>query len=65
MVVGQILVGPNHDLGSDAGTYQILASGAVFGVIANVTRITGLVLVGIPVIVASDLPPGLVQTCGI
>ncbi|CAG7619090.1 cytochrome c oxidase assembly protein [Leucobacter soli] len=70
VVVGQILVGPNHDLGSDAGTYQALVTGAVFGVlvIAALRTITGrtlepviairltrLILVGVPVIVASDL----------
>lgn len=70
VVVGQILVGPNHDLGSDAGTYQTLATGAVFGVIviaairaargdrfdpAIVTRLTRFVLVGIPLIVATDV----------
>lgn len=70
VVVGQILVGPNHDLGSDAGTYQTLATSAVFGVVmiaairaaaghsldpTIATRITKLVLFGVPVIVASDL----------
>ncbi|MEV8339589.1 MULTISPECIES: cytochrome c oxidase assembly protein [Leucobacter] len=70
VVVGQILVGPNHDLGSDAGTYQTLATGAVFGVIiiaairaaqgrrfdpVIVTRLTRFVLVGIPLIVATDV----------
>jgi len=70
VVVGQILVGPNHDLGSDAGTYQAIITAAVFGVIVIaglrvatgrridpviVTRIARLVLVGLPLIVASDL----------
>ncbi|KAB1641436.1 cytochrome c oxidase assembly protein [Gulosibacter chungangensis] len=70
VVVGQILVGPDHDIGSDAGTYQTLATGAVFGVsvIAAiraaqgrsldpviVTRLTRFVLVGIPLIVVTDV----------
>lgn len=70
VVVGQILVGPDHDIGSDAGTYQTLATGAVFGVIviaairagrgyrfdpAIVTRLTRFVLVGIPLIVVTDV----------
>ena len=70
VVVGQILVGPNHDLGSDAGTYQTLATGAVFGVIliaairaasgrtldpVIVTRLTSFVLAGIALIIATDL----------
>ncbi|SJM64267.1 Copper resistance protein D [Agrococcus casei LMG 22410] len=33
VVVGQILVGPEHDFGSDAGVYQSLLTSAVFGVI--------------------------------
>lgn len=70
VVVGQILVGPNHDFGSDAGIYQTLLTNALFGVILIAalrvtfvntitqeisTRIRWLLLVGIPVIVASDL----------
>ncbi len=34
IVVGQILVGPNHDLGSDAGVYQALGTHATFGLAA-------------------------------
>ncbi|MGP5078674.1 cytochrome c oxidase assembly protein [Brachybacterium alimentarium] len=30
-VVGQVLVGPNHDVGSDAGTIQLLAAGLLLG----------------------------------
>ncbi|MDI6024125.1 cytochrome c oxidase assembly protein [Leucobacter sp. UT-8R-CII-1-4] len=33
VVVGQILVGPEHDFGSDAGVYQSLLTSAVFGVV--------------------------------
>lgn len=33
VVVGQILVGPDHDFGSDAGVYQSLLTSAVFGVV--------------------------------
>ncbi len=70
VVVGQILVGPNHDLGLDAGTYQTLLTSAVFGVILIVamrvawgetlspeisSRVTALVLVGIPLIAAADV----------
>ena len=31
VVVGQLLVGPNHDIGSDAGALQTLAAGALLG----------------------------------
>lgn len=70
VVVGQILVGPNHDLGSDAGIYQVLLTSGIFGVILIAavravvgrpfcteisTRITWMVLVGLPIIVTSDL----------
>ena len=70
VVVGQILVGPNHDIGSDAGIYQTLATGAVFGVIIIAairaahgqsldpiiaTRFTRFVLVGGVLIVITDV----------
>ena len=31
MVVGQILVGPNHDIGGDAGALQTIAAGVLLG----------------------------------
>ncbi|MDT9702868.1 cytochrome c oxidase assembly protein, partial [Streptomyces sp. P17] len=31
VVVGQILVGPGHDFGTDAGTVQTIAAAALFG----------------------------------
>lgn len=70
VVVGQILVGPNHDIGGDTGTYQTLASGAIFGVILIATiraaqgrsldpvvktRLTRFVLVGIVFIACTDV----------
>ncbi|MBN9188465.1 cytochrome c oxidase assembly protein [Microbacterium sp.] len=33
VVVGQVLVGPDHDYGSDAATFQTLAAAALFGTI--------------------------------
>lgn len=33
VVVGQVLVGPNHDFGSDAAIYQTVASQLLFGVV--------------------------------
>lgn len=70
VAVGQILVGPNHDFGSDAGYYQSLLTSAVFGTILVIAirHSTGRMLapeilsrffrfaaIGIPVIMASDL----------
>lgn len=70
VAVGQILVGPDHDFGSDAGYYQSLLTSAVFGTILVIAirHATGRMLapeilsrffrfaaVGIPVIVASDV----------
>lgn len=70
VVVGQILVGPDHDIGSDAGIYQTLATGAVFGVIVIAAiraarghrfdpviaiRLTKFALFGIPLIIVTDV----------
>ena len=70
VVVGQILVGPNHDFGSDAGIYQALLTSAAFGLVlvGAVRTLTGRLIdpiilwrlgktlvVLLPVIVASDL----------
>ncbi|RGE21460.1 cytochrome c oxidase assembly protein [Leucobacter sp. wl10] len=70
VVVGQILVGPNHDFGSDAGAYQTLLANAVFGTVLVIamraaagrtlapeisTRFFRFAAVGLAVIVASDL----------
>lgn len=43
VVVGQILVGPGHDLGSDAGIYQAIAVAVLFGaiVVAAIRVATG------------------------
>lgn len=70
VVVGQILVGPNHDLGGDAGAYQSLLTNAAFGVVLVaimrvatgrpiapeiMTRIFWILAVALPVVAASDL----------
>ena len=70
VAVGQILVGPNHDFGSDAGIYQTLLTSAAFGLLlVGAARVlTGRLIdplilwrlgktlaVLLPVIVASDL----------
>lgn len=70
VVVGQILVGPNHDLGSDGGIYQTLLASAAFGLLlvgsvrvltgrliepAILARLGKTLIVMLPVIMASDL----------
>lgn len=70
VAVGQILVGPGHDIGSDAGIYQAIAVAVFFGaiVVAATRVLTGrlvaaeslrrLILVGafaLPVIVITEL----------
>ncbi|MGO2141177.1 MAG: cytochrome c oxidase assembly protein [Leucobacter sp.] len=70
VVVGQILVGPEHDLGSDAGIYQSLLTSAAFGVILLagirvasgrlvsveiLPRIFLLIAFTLPVVVGADL----------
>ncbi|SEE14694.1 cytochrome c oxidase assembly protein [Ruania alba] len=69
VVVGQILVGPNHDFGSDAGIYQALVAPAVFGlmVVATIRVLSGrpiapeilarlcvTIAVLLPVLIAAD-----------
>lgn len=70
VVVGQILVGPDHDFGSDAGIYQSVLADAAFGLLviaalrtaagrpiapAILTRLLTTLAVLLPVIVAADL----------
>lgn len=70
VVVGQVLVGPDHDFGSDAAIIQTLAANVCFGVIivatlrvasgrlvpvASLRRLFLIAAVGLPVIAATDL----------
>ena len=70
VVVGQVLVGPDHDFGSDAAIIQALAATAMFGTLAvaalrvasgrlipfvALTRIAIISAVALPVIVVTDL----------
>lgn len=41
-IVGQVLVGPNHDIGSDTGTIQILAAGILLGPVLVAAGIQGI-----------------------
>ncbi|HWL60522.1 MAG TPA: cytochrome c oxidase assembly protein [Microbacteriaceae bacterium] len=69
VVVGQVLVGPDHDYGSDAAIFQTLAATVGFGVIvvatlrvatgrslpaASLRRLLLVVAVALPVIVVTD-----------
>ncbi len=70
VVVGQILVGPEHDFGSDAGAYQTLLTNAVFGALMvasfrvasgrllapeMLTRMFKALAVALVVVVAADI----------
>lgn len=70
VVVGQILVGPDHDFGSDAGIYQALVAAAVFGLLVVATirvlsgrpiapeilvRLFATLAVLLPVLIAADV----------
>lgn len=70
IVVGQVLVGPSHDLGGDAAVLQALASYPLFGAVtvlaiqhllggtvheATWRRLLKLAAVAVPVIVATDV----------
>lgn len=70
VVVGQILVGPDHDLGSDAGIYQAVVAAAVFGLLLVATirvlsgraidpqiliRLLTTIAVLLPVVIAADV----------
>ena len=70
VVVGQVLVGPDHDFGSDAGIIQSVVLAVVFGVLAvlavrvlggrrlrpdAIRRLGIVVAVGLPIAIAAEL----------
>lgn len=70
VVVGQVLVGPDHDFGSDAGIVQAIALAVLMGAVlvlglrvasgrrlrpATIERLGWLTLVSLPLIIASEV----------